>query len=115
LTIEFDTGERRSLALSLRSLDGDDVTFITEPKRRYATINEQSVVIVDKQPTQALFDAVANDNIDSSIDEYGKADVLGTQKTVSKNAPAQAPTNGLVQLREQAGKESSTDRQKGPT
>jgi hypothetical protein len=73
----------RALAFSARALGEEGVTFITVPKQRYATINGQSVVIVDKKQTRVLFDAVANDDPDSYVDEYGKADVLGTQKTVS--------------------------------
>jgi len=80
---EFTNGDMRSIALSLRSLEEEDVTFITVPQKRYATIDGQSVVIVDKAQTQALFEAVENDDLDSYIDEYGKKDVLGKQRTVS--------------------------------
>jgi hypothetical protein len=70
----------RGLALSLRSLEEDDVTFITVPMQRYATIAEQSVVIVDQKQTRALFHAVANDDIGSYLDEYGKGEVLGNRR-----------------------------------
>ncbi len=79
---EFTNGAMRDLAFSLRALEEKDVTFITVPQQRYATIDEQSVVIVDKKQTRALFDAVANDDIESYIDKFGKADVLGKQKSV---------------------------------
>ena len=80
---EFDNGKIRSIALSLRSLEEKDVTFITVPQERYATIDGESVVIVDKDRTQELFAAVGNDDIESYIEEYGEEDVLGKQKTVN--------------------------------
>ncbi len=85
LTVDdaFSNGEMRSLALSLRSIEEEDVTFITVPKQRYATIDGQSVVIVDKPQTQALFDAVANDDLESYVKKFGRNDILGKQKTVS--------------------------------
>ena len=80
---EFSNSDMRSLALSMRSLNDEDVTFVTVPKERYDTIDGQSVVIVDEERTKALFQAVANDDIDSYIDEYGKDGVLGKQRTVN--------------------------------
>jgi LCP family protein required for cell wall assembly len=79
---EFSNSEIRSLALSLRSLDDEDVTFLTIPRKRYDTIEGQSVVIHDEKQTEDLFEAVANDNISDYIDEYGKEGVLGKQRTV---------------------------------
>lgn len=80
---DFTNSEMRSLALSLRSLEEEDVTFVTVPKKRYATVDGQSVVVVDKAQTQALFGAVANDDIGSYLKDYGRDDVLGKQKTVN--------------------------------
>ena len=80
---EFSNGNIRSLALSLRSLDDEDVTFLTVPQARYDTIDGQSVVIVDYEQTKALFEAVANDGIDGYIEEFGKEGVLGKQRTVN--------------------------------
>lgn len=79
---EFSNADMRSLALSMRSLDDEDVNFVTVPRERYDKIDGQSVVIVDEKRTEALFQAVANDDIDSYIDEYGTDGVLGKQRTV---------------------------------
>lgn len=80
---DFSNGEMRSLALSVRSLGEDDVTFITVPRRRYATIDGQSVVLADRKQTRKLFRAVGNDDLDSYLAEYGRKDVLGKAETVS--------------------------------
>lgn len=79
---EFSNEEMRGLALSLRSLSEEDVTFVTVPKERYDTIDGQSVVIADEAQTEALFEAVGSDRLDSYLAEYGTDDVLGAQKTV---------------------------------
>ena len=80
---EFSNSDIRNLALSLRSLDDEDVTFVTVPQARYDTIDGQSVVIVDDVQTKALFQAVAKDDMDSYIEMYGKEGVLGDQRTVN--------------------------------
>jgi len=80
---EFSNGDIRSLALSLRSLSEKNVTFLTVPQARYDTIDGQSVVIIDDVQTKALFQAVANDDVDGYIDEYGKEGVLGKQSSVN--------------------------------
>lgn len=80
---EFTNDKMRSLALSLRSLEEEDVTFITVPKKRYARIDGQSVVIADQKKTKALFEAVANDDMAGYLDRYGRSDVLGKQKNIS--------------------------------
>ncbi|MGH3330219.1 MAG: hypothetical protein ACRDPJ_02840, partial [Nocardioidaceae bacterium] len=66
-----------SLALSLRSLDQKDVTFMTAPMERYDNIDGQSVVIIDEKKTKELFQAVADDDIDSYFEKYGKDGSLG--------------------------------------
>ena len=80
---DFTNSQIRSLALSLRSLGEDDVTFITVPRQRYATIEGQSVVVADRKQTQDLFRAVGNDNLDRYLAEYGRDEVLGKAETVS--------------------------------
>lgn len=80
---DFTNGEIRSLALSLRGMETEDVTFLTVPRERYDTIDGQSVVISNERQTEALFRAVANDDIESYIKRYGKDDVLGKERTVS--------------------------------
>ena len=75
---DFDNSEIQSLALSLRSLDEKDVTFVTVPKAGYGTTPDgQSVVLHDEQQTKALFRAVENDKIGAYIRKYGSDDVLG--------------------------------------
>ncbi|MGH3330852.1 MAG: LCP family protein, partial [Nocardioidaceae bacterium] len=49
---DFSNGDIRSLALSLRSLDQKDVTFMTAPMERYDNIDGQSVVIIDEKKTK---------------------------------------------------------------
>lgn len=81
---EFDNNEIRNLALSLRSLEQKDVTFLTVPKERYdRSADGQSIVIADEEQTKALFRAVSNDNIRAYFRKYGKDNVLGKEETVS--------------------------------
>ncbi len=80
---EFTNGQMRSLALSMRSLSEEDVTFITVPRRRYATIDGQSVVLAHQKQTRDLFRAVGNDELDDYLDEYGRQEVLGKAKSIS--------------------------------
>jgi LCP family protein required for cell wall assembly len=85
LTVDeaFSNGQIRSLALSLRSLEQKDVTFLTVPQARYATTPDgQSVVIVDREQTKDLFKAVSNDNIEAYFKKYGREGVLGKAKSV---------------------------------
>lgn len=82
---DFSNGDIRGLAMSLRSLSQKDVTYLTVPLKRYGYSSDgQSIVVVDKTQTRALFDAVAHDDIQSYIKKYGsQADVLGKQTTVN--------------------------------
>jgi LCP family protein required for cell wall assembly len=68
---EFDVGEMRGLALSLRGLRGDDVEYLTAPLGRYDEVDGQSVVRLKRRESQALFDAVRMDDIDSYLRRYG--------------------------------------------
>ena len=78
---EFDNGEIRDLALSMRSIKPADVTFITVPFGRFARISGQSVVLVDKAKTRALLGAVLTDELESYLEDH-EADVLGGAKSV---------------------------------
>lgn len=58
LDAELDNSRIRELALSIRHLRADDVTFTTVPLQRYDTIRGQSVVIVDQRRARRMFAAV---------------------------------------------------------
>jgi hypothetical protein len=68
---EFDVGEMRGLALSLRGLRGDDVEYLTAPLGRYDEVDGQSVVRLKRRESWALFDAVRKDDIASYLRRYG--------------------------------------------
>jgi LCP family protein required for cell wall assembly len=84
LTVDesFSVGEMRSLALSLRDLRGKDVEYLTAPLGRYDTVNGQSVVRLKRKESEALFDAVRHDDIESYLREYG-GDTLPDAKSVN--------------------------------
>lgn len=67
---EFDTGEIRDLALSLRGIRTDDLTFLTAPWKGYGN-QSGSTVILDEKQCAALWEAMGDDDIESYIDEYG--------------------------------------------
>jgi len=67
---EFSTGEIRNLALSLRGLQTEDVTFVTAPWTGYG--NEAgSTVHLDKKQCAALWKAMADDDMAAYLDKYG--------------------------------------------
>ena len=69
----FSTGEIRGLALSIRGLSSDDVTFLTAPLGRYdRTESGSSIVRLDERQSRALWDAVADDEIDAYVRRYGE-------------------------------------------
>jgi LCP family protein required for cell wall assembly len=51
------------VALEFRSLRSDDLTFITSPNKGSDERDGQSVVLSDREPALALFDAIANDRM----------------------------------------------------
>ncbi len=51
------------MALEFRSLRSDDLTFITSPNKGSDVRDGQSVVLSDREPALALFDAIANDRM----------------------------------------------------
>ena len=79
---EFSTGEIRDLALSMRGIRTDDVTFITAPWSGYG--NEVgSTVHLDKAQCNALWKAMAEDDIAGYLNEYGnESGVLPGQQNV---------------------------------
>jgi LCP family protein required for cell wall assembly len=80
---EFSSGEMRSLALSMRGLGSDDVTFLTAPWSGYGTTSDGlSIVELDKKKCNALWKAVGDDDIQGYIDKYG-GDQLGGEQSVN--------------------------------
>ncbi len=67
---EFESGEIRSLALSLRGLRTEDLTFLTAPWSGFGN-QSGSTVILDQAQCNALWKAMAADDIESYINEYG--------------------------------------------
>ena len=87
LTVDdgFDTGEIRSLALSLRSLRSNDVTFLTAPFGRFDTTSAgASIVRLDPRQSNELWQAVEDETIEQYLEKYGKdAGALPGPKAVS--------------------------------
>jgi LCP family protein required for cell wall assembly len=63
----FSNSEVRDLALSLRSLRTDDVTFVTVPLEKYARIRGQSAVLADPKVVRELFAAADADELEQHI------------------------------------------------
>ncbi|HLK94784.1 MAG TPA: LCP family protein [Nocardioidaceae bacterium] len=80
---DFSTGEIRTLAMSLRGLQTEDVTFVTAPWKGYG--NEVgSTVHLDEKQGDALWQAMADDNIADYLKKYGnRSGVLEGPKGVS--------------------------------
>ena len=80
---DFSTGEIRNLAMSLRGLQTEDVTFVTAPWNGYG--NEVgSTVHLDEKQCQALWQAMADDDIADYVKKYGsRSGVLEGPKKVS--------------------------------
>lgn len=76
---DWDTREIRRLALSMRDLDSDDVTFLTAPLERYDTTDDgQSIVVLDRLQSRALWRSVKNDQVSKYVRRYGdESGVLG--------------------------------------
>jgi LCP family protein required for cell wall assembly len=80
---EFSSSEMRSLALSMRGLRSEDVTFLTAPWSGYGTTSDgQSIVELNQKECHALWKAIGNDNIQEYIDKYG-GDPLGSAEHVN--------------------------------
>jgi LCP family protein required for cell wall assembly len=64
----------RDLALQLRDIRTDDVTFLTAPTAGYGTTDDgASVVRLDEKQCQALWKAIADDDIDHYMKKYDEA------------------------------------------
>jgi len=81
LTVDetWDNDEIRSLALSMRSLRSADVEFLTAPLGKYDYVGKQSIVRLAPRQSEALFDAVRQDDIDSYLEKYPDANLDGEQ------------------------------------
>ena len=80
---DFSTAQIQSLALSLRGMRTDDVTFITIPTTCCETINGQSTVQIQQRKMKELFGAVRDDEIERYLATYPSDDnVLGDEKSV---------------------------------
>jgi anionic cell wall polymer biosynthesis LytR-Cps2A-Psr (LCP) family protein len=71
----LSNNDLRVLALSLRNLRRDDLTFATAPVAGLDTIDGQSIVRLDEQRGQVFWTAVAADNLPAYINQHG-ADIL---------------------------------------
>jgi LCP family protein required for cell wall assembly len=79
----FSTGEIRNLALSLRGIETDDVTFVTAPWSGYGD-EVGSTVHLNMKQCDALWKAMADDDIAEYIQKYGnQSGVLDDPKGVS--------------------------------
>ncbi|MGH3478519.1 MAG: LCP family protein, partial [Nocardioidaceae bacterium] len=73
LTVDEDWsgGGIRDLALQLRDIRTEDVTFLTAPTAGYDTTDEgASVVLLDEKQSKALWDSIADDDIDHYLKKY---------------------------------------------
>lgn len=67
----WDNDEIRSLALSLRNVRTEDVSFLTAPLGRYDTSSDgQSIVRLAPRQSNDLFEAVKDDDIDNYLAKY---------------------------------------------
>jgi LCP family protein required for cell wall assembly len=73
----LSNNDLRSLALSLRHVRGGDVTFLTAPHAGLDRIRGQSVVLLDRDRTRALWQAVRTDALPEYTARYGDSS-LGT-------------------------------------
>lgn len=82
LTVDdtWDSGEIRSLALSMRNLGSENVQFLTAPLGRYDTSSDgQSIVRLAPKQSQALFAAVKHDSIGRYLRKYPSAKLPGAK------------------------------------
>ncbi|WP_119728238.1 LCP family protein [Thermomonospora amylolytica] len=70
-------GDLRSLALSMRSVRGSDITFLTVPNKGPAQRGNQSVVLLDDARARLLYDAVRTAEVADYVKRYGGANSVG--------------------------------------
>lgn len=74
---QFTTGKMRGLAIELRGIRSDVVTFMTAPVAGTGWEGDQAVVYLDLDKLNGLFDAVRVDDVDRYLSGNPEADVLG--------------------------------------
>jgi LCP family protein required for cell wall assembly len=85
LTVDdtWSNGEIRDLALSMRNIHTDDVSFLTAPFGSYDTSADgQSIVRLAPAKSKALFAAVEDDDIQRYLEKYPKS-ALGNQTSIN--------------------------------
>lgn len=71
LSAEWETGDIRALALSLRSVGSEDVSFMTLPSICCRDVPGQgNVVDVDEERAAELFEAIRKDEVQAYIEKY---------------------------------------------
>jgi LCP family protein required for cell wall assembly len=70
-------GDLRSLALSMRSVRGSDITFMTVPNKGPAARGSQSVVLLDDAKAKLLYDAVRGAQVAQYVKEHGGTNSVG--------------------------------------
>ncbi|GAA3963582.1 LCP family protein [Actinomadura viridis] len=71
-------GKLRSLALSMRGVRPGDVSFMTVPHKGSAQRARQSVVLLDRTRSSALFEAVRTAEVAQYVQRYGGGSKVGT-------------------------------------
>lgn len=80
---DFTAGKMRKLARQMRSMGSSDVSYLTVPIRGLDDVDGVgSVVLLDRAEGDALWQAVAEDDVNSYLQEY-EADRLGDPGTVN--------------------------------
>lgn len=76
---DFTNSTIRDLALSLREVRADDVTFVTTPVKATDRIAGQSVVLLDRRATGELFGAVLADEMEPYLAHHDATVLAGPQ------------------------------------
>lgn len=69
---ELGNTELVRLALSLRGIRFDDVTFVTVPTDGVRTVGAASIVVYDRARADLLWDAVRSDSLPTYLSSYGR-------------------------------------------
>jgi LCP family protein required for cell wall assembly len=78
----FSTGQMRDIAADLRSLRGDDVTYLTAPLGAYDDVSDVgSVVLLEPTESAALWRALATDDMPGYLERFA-GDQLGAPSQV---------------------------------
>jgi anionic cell wall polymer biosynthesis LytR-Cps2A-Psr (LCP) family protein len=71
---QWESGDIRALALSLRGISADDVTFMTAPIAGTETVDPYgSIVRLKEQQSEELYQAVRADRVDRYLRKYPDA------------------------------------------